>query len=685
MTTPAAISIDRSTPSDGGAVLVAGLVAVVTHWRALAAVIVPTLLPALLLADVLAIVQAGPSATIVDGVLRPLATNEGSVVGGLVVAFGWLLGLNAAMVVLTGRLRGVTVPPRQALRRALRTLPESAVAVLLLLLLVGAVAVGAAFAAAGADELQLPLLVVLIAGGLVLVGTRLPLLPALVLRDNELPLLRHVHRLVDGRLPSTGIALSVVIALPWLADLLTDGRSQPVAPPYPAYLGWVGQVLAVVGLLLITAAQAALLTVAYLRQRAPGQAGSVEADPARIDAVLAALGATGTAPAPRRAAGWTLAALVPLPMLLGLGVAAVNPYGSPRAVSQQVSWSGAILATAWPAGRHPIVVTDWGVHWCRDDACASSDQHTSAVTWHGAEGTASAIGADGTVVAAGLRGRDVPDLVRTDGNDAVQLERCDGPERCDDGITRWHTGGEEAQPVLAVAPGPDGSVVVATARPLPVKEGDPERVELAVTRCNTVHCNRRSLAVLGTVEAALTSPDRHGDSLRTVVAQLTLTLDADDHPTLLLRDAAGGRAWLATCPAADCRGARVEQIGAPADATLPAALLDRGGPRLVEGAELGGDQGRWPVAVRGDTACGLTTAPGPEPVVSVRIGAPTPTPRRLALWCMPADGATWPPRRVTLAPLTGEPYYLALVAAPDGRLLALWDDDGYRHALLVTL
>lgn len=664
--------------------LSAGLFAAVAHWRPLAAVLVPTLVPGLLLADMIDIVQAGPSATIVDGMLRPDATAGGSVLGALVLAFGWLIGLNAAMIVLAGRLRGVAVPSRQALGRALRTAPESAMAVVLMLVLIGVVTLCGAGAAANANGLELPLLAVIIGCGLVLVSTRLLLLPAIVLRDNELPLLRHAHRLAAGRLPSTGIAMSAVIVLPWLANQFVGGQLDRVPLPHPPYLGWLGQVLAVLGMLLLAAVQASLLMVAYLRPRGSLQAGPVQTDPARVEAVLAGLGATTAAPAPRRATGWALAALLPLPLLLGITVAAVNPYDSPTAVSQEVSWSGAILATAWPTGRHPIVVTEYGMHWCRDDACAASDAHNSAVTWLGADNAATAIGADGTVVTAGLRGRDMPDVIRTDGNDAVALERCDGPGRCTDGITKWHTGGEESQPVLAVAPGPDGSVVVATARPLLVKDGEPDRVELAVTRCNTVHCTRRSLAVLGTVEAAVNRTQFYDANMRTVVPQLTLALDDQDRPTALLRDASGGRAWLATCPAADCKGARLEQIAAPADPTLPTALVDYGELGLHEAAELGGDQGRWPLAVRGNTACGLTTTPGPRPVVYVRFGAPAPEPQRLALWCTAVDGRTRVPRRVTLARLTAEPYYLALVAGPDGRLLALWDDDGYRHTLLVT-
>ncbi|WP_212833513.1 hypothetical protein [Catellatospora sp. TT07R-123] len=686
MTTPAAVPAAPAAvspgPSGGGALLSAGLLAVLAHWRPLAVVLVPTLVPALLLAEAIRIGQAGPAATILDGVLRPDATVDGSVVGWLILAVAWLIGLNAAMLVLAGRLRGVAVPPRQALRRAARTAPESAVAMVLLLVLTALVLGCVTGAASGGEELKLPVLLVGIVLGLALVSTRLLVLPALVLRNNDEPLLRHVGRLASGRLPSTGIALSAVIVLPWLADRF-DSASAALDTSHPRAIALLLRVLVVVGVLLVTAVQASLLTVAYLRPRGPRQPGPAETDLARIDRILAGHGATATPPPPRRAAGWALAALVPLPMLLGVAVAAVNPYGSPRADSYEVSWSGGIVAAAWPAGRHPIVVTEYAVHWCRDDACADSDTHTSEVTWFGSDGTSAAIGADGAVVAAGLRGRDVPDLVRTDGNDAVQLERCEGPGRCTDGITKWHTGGKEEQPLLAVAPGPDGSIVVATARPLPVKEGVPTRAELAVTRCNTVHCTRRSLAVLGTVDVMLSAIEGGGSGMRTAVPRMTLTLDDQDRPTVLLRDAAGTGAWLATCPAADCAGAHVDRIAAPGDPTVPAVLLDRGGPALVPGYELGGDQGEWPLTVRGHTVCGLTTAPGPGPDVYFHFG-PAEQRRRLAAWCEPADGFDGRPRRITLAQVDAEPYYQALVAGPDGRLLVMWSDDGHRYAMLVT-
>ncbi|WP_155371824.1 hypothetical protein [Catellatospora vulcania] len=400
-----------------------------------------------------------------------------------------------------------------------------------------------------------------------------------------------------------------------------------------------------------------------------------------------------------RAAFVTALASLLLPALLGLGFAAADPWDGPHASRHGVSWSGEVLAMAWPSGRHPVVVTDYGPHWCLDDECRTVRSRSSEPLMLGAPMPATAITAAGDVVSAGIRGRENR-AIKTDGDDAVQMQRCTAPwapadsrpkpGTCEDGITRWHSGGREGQSHLAVAAGPDGSVVVATARPLLVRTGTRPRAELAVTRCSSVHCNRRTLDVLGTVEVELSAWLPEGTVTAPAYAPLLqLTLDAADRPTVLLRDPAGRRAWLGTCPTAACDSPSVTEIGAPERATDQAVLLPGGTPRLVAGdtARLvaGGDAITFhaPVAVAagGPGLYVLGTESdlaAPVPLAPAEHGT-----GRLVLWHCP-PGSADRARRVALPLLTGELFQAALVTSGDGRILVTYSDSGLRYAVLVT-
>ncbi|GAB4047135.1 serine/threonine-protein kinase [Catellatospora paridis] len=381
-----------------------------------------------------------------------------------------------------------------------------------------------------------------------------------------------------------------------------------------------------------------------------------------------------------------------LPALLGLGLAAADPWDGPHASRHGVSWSGEVLAMAWPSGHHPVVVTDYGPHWCLDDECRDVRSRSSEPLMLGAPMPATAITATGDVVSAGIRGRENR-AVKTNGDDAVQMQRCTAPwasadsrpkpGTCEDGITHWHSGGKEGQSHLAVAAGPDGSVVVATARPLLVKADGRPRVQLAVTRCNTVHCNRRSLDVLGTVEVELSAWLPEGTVTAPGYAPLLqLTLDTADRPTVLLRDPAGRRAWLATCPTAACDAPRVTEIGAPERATDQAVLLPGGAmPRLVAGGDAITFHAPVAVAANGPGLYVLGTESdlaAPVPLAPAEYGS-----GRLVLWHCP-PGSVDRARRAALPLLAGELFQAALVTSGDGRVLVTYSDSGRRYAVLVT-
>jgi hypothetical protein len=204
-------------------------------------------------------------------------------------------------------------------------------------------------------------------------------------------------------------------------------------------------------------------------------------------------------------------------------------------------------------------------------------------------------------------------------------------------------------------------------------------VQLAVTRCNTVHCTSRSLRVLATLPMSLDRPG--GFSERRLPAPLLrLTLDAQDRPAVLLRDPAGHVAHLAACTTAACDDAPVSTLPAPEDGAAGAVLLTGGDgtPQLV-----GVPDAPWsdPIAAAdGDTVYGLGAEPLPARpgLFGMEKGG-----TRLVLWRCPAD-VTQPSRRVVLPLIETAVYQAGLAVAPDGRVLVTYADDGHRYAMLVT-
>ncbi|MEV0458614.1 hypothetical protein [Catellatospora methionotrophica] len=765
---------DRLASRSLPAVLREALALAVKQWRGLLVVAAAALVPALLAREVIGLFALNGSATVVDGAFTPAPAAAAGGAGLVALAFGWVVALVASIAVASGGLRGIPVDPRAALLLALRRLPALVPALLLLAIAAVGLQIVTLLAVAFFD-IALPQDVAtaavfgLFVLSLVVLASRLLVVPAIVLGDGTASWLPHAHALAAGRLLNTGGALATgVVVTPALVGMGAAALIE--ASPSLALL------VAAVASVIVPTLQACALVTVYL-QRRPADSRGAEADLDRVDLLLATLApvptspqaapadgerietataapahahAEGTAPAritggsetaaapvppvrvtgPRHGAArpgqadpparllaalqgvaavvsrsfgrlagpWTgraapaaaLASLL-LPALLGLGFAAADPWDGPQVSRHGVSWSGEVLATAWPAGRHPVVVTDYGPHWCLDDACREVRSRSSEPLMLGAPMPATAITADGDVVAAGIRGRENR-AVKTDGDDAVQMQRCTAPwapatsrpkpGTCEDGITHWHSGGREGQSQLAVAAGPDGSVVVATARPLVVKAGARPRTQLAVTRCNTVHCNRRTLDVLGIVEVELSGWLPDGMVAAPAYAPLLqLTLDGADRPTVLLRDPAGRRAWLATCPTAACDAPRITEIGAPERATDQAVLLPGDVPRLVAGGDAITFHAPVAVAANGPGLYVLGTESdlaAPVPLAPAEYGS-----GRLVLWHCP-PGSAERARRTALPVLTGELFHVALVTSGDGRVLVTYSDSGRRYAVLVT-
>ncbi|MEV4411050.1 hypothetical protein [Catellatospora sp. NPDC049609] len=671
-------TIDQQPPSPPDAA--APTVPAAPYWPALLVTAAVTLAPALLLRESIGVLAGGGGATVLDGALLPGPTETAGAAGTLVLAAGWIAAVTAGTAVAAGGQRGLAVSPWAALRLAGRKLPWLG----LMLLLIGIAGTGllvAAVLALNVFEQGRPegwtgvVLVLLLLAQLVL-ATRLLVIPAALLGDGAGPRLAHAHALASGRLLRTGATIT-------LGGLLVPAILVSIAGSLAESVPAAAVPSLALALVASTALQSSSLAHAYLRQRPVAKPGPQAA----LDEVDHRLSGLAAPAPPARAAVAGAVAFLLAPALLGVAVAVVNPYGSPRATRHDVSWSGEVLAAAWPAGGHPVVVTSWGPHWCLDDACASVRSRQSEPLMLGGPYGATAIGTDGSVLSAGIRGRAMPAVIITNGDDAVQLQRCTAPwgpvdsrprpGSCEDGITRWHSGGEEAESQLAVAAGTGGTIVVATARPLlPERAGGPERVQLAVTRCNTVHCTTRSLRVLTTLPMSLTGPV--GASERSLPAPLLrLTVDAQDRPAVLLRDPAGRIAHLAACTSAACDDARISQIPAPEDGAAPAVLITGGDgtQRLVAGPSLHGPGVSPAAAVAGDAAYGLDVERVPR-----FTGGGT---ARLVLWQCPADPAR-PARRTVLPSLENGAHQVGLTVAPDGRAFVTYADNGNRYALLVT-
>ncbi|GAA2362962.1 hypothetical protein Cme02nite_41250 [Catellatospora methionotrophica] len=739
---------DRLASRSLPAVLRDALALAVKQWRGLLVVAAAALVPALLAREVIGLFALNGSATIVDGAFTPAPAAAAGGAGLVALAFGWVVALVASIAVASGGLRGIPVDPRAALLLALRRLPALVPALLLLAIAAVGLQIVTLLAVAFFD-IALPQDVAtaavfgLFVLSLVVLASRLLAVPAIVLGDGAAAWLPHTHALAAGRLLNTGGALATgVVVTPALVGM----GAAALIEAYPSLALLVAAVAAVI----VPALQACALVTVYL-QRRPADSSGTQADLDRVDLLLATLSPVAVAPVAAEPTGEPAAASVPagrstgprhgaaaragqadtlarqlaflrtaavaasravsrlarpwtgraalaaalasllLPALLGLGFAAADPWDGPHVSRHGVSWSGEVLATAWPAGRHPVVVTDYGPHWCLDDACREVRSRSSEPLMLGAPMPATAITADGDVLSAGIRGRENR-AVKTNGDDAVQMQRCTAPwasatarpkpGTCEDGITHWHSGGREGQSQLAVAAGPDGSVVVATARPLVVKAGARPRTQLAVTRCNTVHCNRRTLDVLGIVEVELSGWLPDGMVTAPAYAPLLqLTLDGADRPTVLLRDPAGRRAWLATCPTAACDAPRITEIGAPERATDQAVLLPGDVPRLVAGGDAITFHAPVAVAANGPGLYVLGTESdlaAPVPLAPAEYGS-----GRLVLWHCP-PGSAERARRTALPVLTGELFHVALVTSGDGRMLVTYSDSGRRYAVLVT-
>lgn len=450
------------------------------------------LAPVLALVLVLPMLAAGSRGALInDRLVQPLAGTPVTGIDSVATLLAWSLALVATVAVAGARLGRGDLPLRRALRAAWRSLP-------LMLLLPFALAYAAAWTivsgpplslvlgtvafmvlavAFGAEEwLVIPVGAALLAGWAVSLARNLPrsiarwllVVPAAALRGRDGAVAR-ARDIGQGRRLATLALLDLFMLAGWLwlgLRLLFPGDLRIAAPR---------DLL----LMVVIVMQSAMLAVVYLQRREVGEEGMV--------AELAEVPAAPPRHRPAWRSGLQLAGagfLVALPTLLVATMVAANPYQLPRWSLHESDLAGELRAAAWPAGQHPVIVTESHIIDCLDDGCRR--QRRSPV--RPAPISAATIGEDGAIVsAAPVR----PDLPR--------LRRCTRSGRCTPPAVAPRTGPLLEAAVATVG----GAVLVATARP--VRDG----VELALTRCMAVACPQPQVSILGTVAGRPRSLEVH--------------------------------------------------------------------------------------------------------------------------------------------------------------------------------
>ncbi|BFU43278.1 hypothetical protein [Krasilnikovia sp. MM14-A1004] len=473
----------------------------------------------------------------------------------------WLLALTAGTVALVGALRERPVDPFRALMVACRTFP---------VLALGMCAVGGAIVlpirvvagVAGAVEAPLGIIVVVAALALVaLTAARMLLGVATRVFGGS------AWELTRGRVLGTaGAFLLGGVVCPALASSVVDRLETLTTRPA------VTDVFDAVLLTGVVAVQAGILAHVYVRQVGARCATDLGAVDARL------------APLAGRRVGWVWFGLgaMALPVLVSTGVAAANPYGAPALRSTRPP--GGAVAAEWPAGQHPVIVTNTVVRFCDTDLC---DRYVDQVAVPSAvEGMSSTgVGADGTVVTATTSGG------MDNGGPFIEYGRCTRT-----GCTRaWLPVRASARepfgwPEFAASSAPDGAIWFALAMPSPEDRPGRPTYTISLIRCAQVPCDKPERHVVGTVER--TPGDGFPNDQRG-----RLSIGADGRPVAAFWT--GRSVHVVTCEPVTCANPRATDTdAAPPDArwSMPTApgqnvVSLRGGELFVGGSgiSLAGD------------------------------------------------------------------------------------------------
>ncbi|GGN38773.1 MFS family permease [Actinoplanes campanulatus] len=245
------------------------------------------------------------------------------------------------------------------------------------------------------------------------------------------------------------------------------------------------------------------------------------------DSADAALSADQADPAESAAAGservagrkvrvWPGVAMITVAVLVAGGPAVAGRFGGPVRTNDGGPYGP--VAVAWPAGRHPVIVTEAGVWFCDDDLCEEFidvDGGPSAIGGYATVG----IAADGTVVKTAVTGG--PDS----GGPFLHYARC-VPEGCRNAWLPVRANAKEKlDPMVraeaAGASAPDGALWFFVAAPAEGRERGGYRFRLI--RCADMECAEPQRHDIGVTDRSPEDGDRNGTRAR-------LTIGADGRP-----------------------------------------------------------------------------------------------------------------------------------------------------------
>ncbi|GAA4572923.1 hypothetical protein GCM10023176_36850 [Micromonospora coerulea] len=551
-----------------------------------------------------------------------------------VVAVAWTWAVTAAVAAVGGADRPV--------RRAFRLLPTVGGAL--------AAGVAAVLVALLLTGLLLPAVLELIWGVVVLLAVPLTLLLVRLALVLPIAVFEDLRGMAALRAAFSGVGRHMVrIAILLLVGVLGPAvltgwawaeAGSLVTGSLPGLGLWLVRDLVLV---LLAALQAGTFVVAYrnLPQPRPVLAPSAVGD--RV-----------------RPTGWAalvlgLVALLLPTLLAGAGVATRR---LPE-LSVQPAQYGSLAALAWPAGRHPVLVSQSAIHDCTDDTCRTSRRTELPLSLQDAEGTT--IAADGSVYALTVD----------------RLAYCDPQRTCRRARGPLPAFGFER--VAAVALAPDGQLLIAVAEP----RGDsarrlgPSRQEdmgLRLIRCRDLDCAAPAVTRLGVVRV------QFGYEPTGYYRQLSVGVDRSGRPVVAYRPRGGSMVWVARCDTPACASAQLGLQANPAPPGLPTEeeLAFLHFDRLVHPCGRCTDDLSGTVDRPGGGVYGVTIRAG-RPGVALYVGEKPSVPHRLVLWTC-ADYRCRSPREVPLVevpdvssarpgPQLGDAFRLA--ANPDGRVIVV--------------
>lgn len=603
----------------------------ITRRRSLLATLLLVLVPLLLLQTLwrlLPLTGTDP-ARVINGmlVLAPAGWVET-----LVVAVAWTWAVTAGVAALAGANR--------PLREALRRLPTVGGALF--------AAVAAVLVAFGLVGLVLPaaaelvwVVVALLAVPVAALLVRLALvLPLAVFEDlRGMAAFRAASAGVRQHVVSTAVLLLLGVLGPaaltgWAweqAGPLVDGR-------LPGLALWLARDVVLV---LLASLQAGTFVVAYRNLPQP-----------RLAVLPSALGAEGRVPRPARLVLGLLAML--LPTLLTGGVVAARHL--PELSVRSRTHYGQLVALGWPAGSHPVVLTQSAIHDCLDDECRATRRTQLPFSLAGSE--AAVIAPDGSVYAL----------------TADRLAYCDPQRTC------RSARGPLNIPILdgevAIALDRDGQVLIAIATPRSRSEQRvggmrQEDSEVRLIRCRDIQCTAPDITRFGVVQGGF------AEMSSTYYRRLLVGVDRTGRPVVAYRPRGGSMVWVGRCDTPGCATGQLALMaeaepGLPTEEDLASLHFDR----LVHPCDRCTNAVSATVDRPGGGVYAVAITYG-RPGVRVQIGERTPPPRRAVLWSC-ADYRCWSPREVPLieapewssnipGPSPGDAFLLA--ANPDGRVI----------------